>query len=122
MLFKIGSRTIKKFVSRNYTNELADINQTATEFVAEAKLITLAADPTNAFNMDQSSFNYEMHRGRNLHYRGAKNIEAGGQSINSTTHSFMIQPVVSMSGEWKVTASSSGTVTKELLRKFFERV
>ncbi|GAU92813.1 hypothetical protein RvY_04846 [Ramazzottius varieornatus] len=101
-LFKIVCRRITKFVSRNYAYELDDISQTAAEFVARAKLITLAADPLYVFNMDQSGFNYEMHGGRTLHYRGALIVEAAFQSINSTTHSYTIQPIVSMSGDWKV--------------------
>jgi len=52
----------------------------------------------NVFNSDQSGFNLEMHTGRTLSFKGQQKIETLTQSMNSTTHSYTIQPFISASG------------------------
>lgn len=50
------------------------------------------------FNADQSGFNKEIHSGRTLAFAGEKQIHNVVQSVNSTTHSYTIFPIISKSG------------------------
>lgn len=66
--------------------------------------------PNNIYNSDQSGFNLEMHAGRTLAYMGTLKVESLAQSVNSLTHNYTIQPIITASGLLK---SPLLIVTKE---------
>jgi len=50
---------------------------------------------TNVYNSDQSGFNLETHAGRTLTSKDCLKVECLAQSLNSLTHSYTIQPLIS---------------------------
>ena len=55
-------------------------------------------DPTAIFNTDQSGFNYIVHSNRTLSQVGERFTVAAAQSMNKLTHSYTIQPILTMNG------------------------
>ena len=92
----IVSRKITKFVSTKTMNEEADFEKISKNFVVEVR--ELIPKFNKVYNTDQSGIKLEMSYGRTLSYMGAKIVEAKIQRSNSTTHSFTIQPVITMDG------------------------
>jgi hypothetical protein len=97
----VVSRKILRFVSPRMVIEESVIEQSAVDFVREVKALMAAHPKHDVFNADQSGFEKELHSGRTLETRGAKQVEAIVQSINATTHSYSIMPTISASGRLK---------------------
>lgn len=95
----IVSRKIVKFVSLHYSEDIKNIENKANEFRNNVKKIICKYPPNAVLNTDQSGINYEMHSGRTLSLKGSKNIIACAKSLHSTTHSYTIQPTITMKGE-----------------------
>lgn len=104
----------------------------------------------NVHNSDQSGFNLETHTGRTLASKGSLKVECLAQSLNSLTHSYTIQPLISVDGILKspllivqetsgrfgpiiqksmykadnilVFATKSGKLTSDIVIKWFEDV
>ncbi|RWS25691.1 uncharacterized protein B4U80_06855, partial [Leptotrombidium deliense] len=55
--------------------------------------------PKNIINTDQSGFSYEYVSKRTLDNIGNKHVLVAAQSVNATTHSYTIQPMLNMNGE-----------------------
>ena len=53
---------------------------------------------SNIYNTDQSGFNYEMHSGRTLDFKGVKDVSSLIQSSSALTHSYTIQPLIKIDG------------------------
>ncbi|CAF1476498.1 unnamed protein product [Adineta ricciae] len=61
-----------------------------------------AINPTtedNVLNTDQSGLELEIHSGRILSYHGEKTTLSTVRSENATTHSYTVQPMISLSGK-----------------------
>jgi hypothetical protein len=97
--YRVCGRKVTKFVSRNYCNELDDIEMTAMNFVHETKEKIMDYYEGNVYNSDQSGFNKEMHSGRSLAFKGQRKVLGTAQSASAMTHSYTIMPTISMSGE-----------------------
>lgn len=95
---KIVSRKINKFVTQTQLTNKDVLKQKADQFVSNIKDQISLFGADNVHNSDQSGFNLEMHGGRTLSFTGDKKIEYKAQSINSLTHSYTIQPIVTASG------------------------
>ncbi len=96
---RICSRKITKFVTSRYKQESEQIAATAQLFV-ESALITFSDYSLNQIlNTDQSGFNYEMYSGRTLAPKGQKEVLSTVKSLHATTHSFTIQPTISLDGQ-----------------------
>jgi hypothetical protein len=95
---KIVSRKITKIVTESYSKERSNINKTAELFVRSCGNYFEDYLTSQIFNPDQSGFNYEIH-GRTLDFVGVKSVEGVVQSISSTTHSYTIQPTISVDGD-----------------------
>lgn len=70
----------------------------ADEFVENIKKEISIIGPDNVYNTDQSGFNLEMHAERTLAFVRTLKVESLAQSINSLTHSYTIQPIITASG------------------------
>ena len=54
--------------------------------------------PEEIWNTDQMGFNQELHSLRTLSYVGEKNTHLQVGSVSAATHSYTIQPIISMDG------------------------
>jgi hypothetical protein len=151
--FKINhslvSRKILRVVSPRMIVEEDDIEQSAEDFVREVRAMMAAHPNRPVFNADQSGFEKELHSGRTLEMRGAKEVKAIAQSIDATTHSYTILPTISADGRLMSplfivlqekngrfpetvpifraqniypVAHTSHIMTKELMKEWFRRV
>lgn len=95
---RIVSRKINKFVTQTHLKNKETLKKQADEFVENIKKEISIIGPDNVYNTDQSGFNLEMHAGRTLAFVGTLKVESLAQSINSLTHSYTIQPIITASG------------------------
>lgn len=138
-------------VSRSDIRNMAQVNTSATEFIEEFRQIFEQMPLENVFNTDQSGFNIELLSGRTLENKGTKIIEGRVGQQHSVSHSYTIQPLISASGELIAplfiimqetngqfgplvrqrmfrhkeifpVASSSGKVTKGIMKQWFLEV
>jgi hypothetical protein len=150
---RIVDRKITKFVSRVNIENADEKMRQADEFVKKIRfyLSSFSHLPDEFYNTDQSGFEREFHKQRTLEIKGMQQVTGSVQSENALTHSYTIQPIISMSGrlvkpmlvilqetegnfgpivrqrmwstdELYVVASSSGKITKEILREWFSKV
>ena len=67
-----------------------DINQSAEDFVHNAKKVILNYHPDYVLNTDQSGLQLKMFSNRTLSHEGEKLTLATVRSINNTTHSYTV--------------------------------
>jgi len=121
----IGSRKVTKFVTRAQIENKEGISTSAKSFVEHVRTEIAAVGTTNTYNSDQSGFNIELHSGRTLEFRGVRKVEKVVQSVNSTTHSYTIQPTMNAEGELLgrlllVLAEPSGSFGPVVKRTMFQ--
>lgn len=138
-------------MSQKQIRSLPDVSATVKTFRTETKNKISKYAPHEIFNSDQSGFNIELLSGRTLAEKGSADVVSSIRQSFSMTHSYTIQPLISMSGELKqplfivlqekdgsfgplvtanlfrhpeifVQCSSSGKLTKPLLKKWFVEV
>ena len=148
---KIVSRKITKFVSNKSFSSSKEEIKLAEDFIKESKLVLENYTNESVFNTDQSGFNLEIHSGRTLNIKGEKSVYGKAQSIGALTHSYTIQPIISADGNLlepmllvlqeqngkfgprieknifkatniKIIPSTSGKVTKEILKNWFKEI
>lgn len=97
---RVVSRKITRTVTLNHHREMVDVREKALDFVCAVKGQMMEHNilPSQLYNTDQSSINYEMHTGRTLAFKGSKHVTAAVQSLGATTHSFTVQPLVRADG------------------------
>ena len=95
--YGIVSRNVTKLVS-NISDE-ANIPIDSNNFLIEAKSIIIQFPSSAVINTDQSGFNYEMYSKRTLSQYGEKNTVLFENSMNAISHSYTIQPVITMEGK-----------------------
>jgi len=94
----IVSRKITKFITKRQMIDEQVIRERGLQFVDEARQHIEQVGADRVYNTDQSGFNLEFHAGRTLNNQGEKTILAEAQSLNSLTHSYTIQPIISADG------------------------
>jgi hypothetical protein len=94
----IVSRKITKLVTKREIENKDMINRSAEDFVTNVQKILLKYHPNYVLNTDQSGLQLEMFSQRTLSYQGEKITLATVRSINNTTHSYTVQPIINMSG------------------------
>ncbi len=99
---RIVSRKITKFVPMDYNKKQENLVKVISNFVENIQLIIPDYDKRSIFNTDQSGFEYEMHGRRSLADKGVKDVPRSVQSVNSTTHTYTIQPVINLAGEIQI--------------------
>jgi len=144
---RITSRKITRTVSTKQIHESDDLNRKASDFIFKIKNL-MDSFGSNIYNTDQSGFNYEMHAGRTLDFKGIKQVTASVQSISATSHSYTIQPLIKCDGTLHdklllclqelngfprtktpliapniyLKCSTSGKLTKDILKEWFEDI
>ena len=96
---RIVSLKINKFVTQKQIKNKEELKKEALEFVQNVKLQINEIVADAVYKTDQSGFNLKMHTGRALSYKRNLKVEAIAQSLNSLTHSYTIQPIISASGQ-----------------------
>lgn len=97
----IVSRKINKFITKKQVATADKVLQESKEFVSKIRNELLLIGESNIYNSDQSGFNLETHAGRTLSYKGSLKVECLAQSLNSLTHSYTMQPIISADGQLK---------------------
>ena len=93
----IVSRKIKRTVTPKFIREELDTRNTANQFITG--MSNEKGELYHAiYNTDQSEFQYEMHTGRTLEYKGIPIVTTVVQSEGATTHSYTIQPLIRIDG------------------------
>lgn len=95
----IVSRKITKFVSKSTLQNADEICATAISFVEKVKIKIPFFHYDNVLNTDQSGFNYLLKSNRMLAIKGEKTTVAKTESKNKMTHSYTIQPIITLSGK-----------------------
>lgn len=147
------SRKITKVLSRAQIASLPNLNETVRKFRSEiqGQILEDGYSPEEVLNTDQSGFNIELLSNRTHEIQGSKQIHASINQSNSETHSYTIQPVISMAGktlprllivlqektgdfgpivrqrlfrhpEIHITSNTSGKVSKAILKEWFSEV
>lgn len=97
--YRIKSRKISKFITyRNESNETEKLEK-AKNFVTDIRKIIGNYSSDHIFNTDQSGVNYELYSNRTLSNIGEKSTFVSVFSLNSITHSYTIQPLISYDGK-----------------------
>ena len=95
---RICGRKITKLVTKRQVDDDEDIRKSADQFVIQVQKILPKYSPNNVFNTDQSGLQLEFFSNRTLSFEGEHLTLGKVQSINNTTHSYTIQPIISLSG------------------------
>ena len=94
----ICGRKITKLVTERQVDNGEDIRQSADQFVVQVQKFLPKYNLDNVSNTDQSGLQLELFSNRTLSFEGEHLTLGQVQSINNTTHSYPIQPMISMSG------------------------
>ena len=94
----ICGRKITKLVTKRQVDNEENIRQSADQFVMQLQKILPKYNLDKVFNTDQSSLQLELFSNRTLDFEAEYLTLGKIQSINNTTHSYTIQPMIAMSG------------------------
>lgn len=148
---KIVSRKIIKVLSRKEIADLPKVSDRVNDYRAKIRSDASNYQSCDVWNTDQSGFNIELLYGRTLEHKGEKQVLGSINQSNSQSHSYTIQPMISMDGifaeklliVWQeregefgpnvrehlfthpeifVQATKSGKVTKNILQTWFEEL
>jgi hypothetical protein len=86
-------------VTKRESVDKFQIEKSAEQFVMQVKSLLSGYDKDFVLNTDQSGLRLEFPSTRTLSYRGEKTTLSAVRSINATTHSYTVQPMISMSGK-----------------------
>ena len=121
----IVSRKITKLVTKREIQNKDVIHQSAKDFVSNVHNVISNFHPHYILNTDQSGLQLEMYSARTLSYREEKLTLSTVRSINNTTHSYTVQPMISMSGKlvgplFLCLKEESGYLGERVKRTLFE--
>ncbi|CAF1540353.1 unnamed protein product [Adineta ricciae] len=95
----IVSRRITNIVTRHEIDDYRIVQQSKQYFLTEYYNSLPDYDPSEVINTDQSGVEKELHSTRTLSAVGLKKIYGIVSSKNATTHSYTIQPSISLDGK-----------------------
>lgn len=96
---QICSRKITKFVTKKEVENEELIIESANNFVSKVEAVAKRYHANNILNTDQIGIELEMHSNRTLSHAGEKTTLASVRSLYSRTHSYTVQPMISMGGK-----------------------
>ena len=96
--FKIFSRKVTKLITKQNFNQIGTDSEVSRIFLQNVKRFKNEnnVSQANIINTDQSGFNSELHSPRTLSHVGEKSTMLCVNSIHSTTHSYTIQPIITL--------------------------
>ena len=86
-------------VTKREVDNQINIQKSADLFVAEVRILLPRYKADYVLNTDQSGLELEVHSNRTLSYHGEKTTLSTVRSKNATTHSYTVQPMISLSGK-----------------------
>jgi hypothetical protein len=97
--YNIVSRKITKIVSKHSIQNADEIEKSAKEFVDAVREDAKNYSSNEIFNTDQVGLEKEFHSSRTLTFKGERTTAGSVKSQSAATHSYTIQPLVSMAGQ-----------------------
>jgi len=94
----ICSRKITKLVTKSEVKDGEAIARSANDFVMKVQRMLPNYKAEYVLNTDQSGLALEMFSNRTLSFRGEHLTMAKVRSVHNTTHSYTIQPIISLFG------------------------
>ncbi|CAF1957583.1 unnamed protein product [Rotaria magnacalcarata] len=94
----IVSRKVTKLVTRKTANDSEEIVKLVDKFIDDIRGELNNYRPEQVLNTDQVGLSKELHSRRTLTYKGEKTTVGVIQSHNAITHSYTIQPMISLAG------------------------
>lgn len=94
----ICSRRITKLVTKKVVESQEEINRSAENFVLETNKVIEGYSTNQVLNTDQMGVEMEPHGGRTLSHSGEKSTWGSVRSLGAATHSYTIQPTITMDG------------------------
>ena len=76
-----------------------EIKKSADQFVSDVRALLPKYNEDFVLKTDQSRLEFEIHSNRTLSHQGEKTTLSAVRSINETTHSYTVQPMISLSGK-----------------------
>jgi hypothetical protein len=86
-------------VTKREVDNQIDIQKPAELFLAEVPTLFSRYKADYVLNTDQFSLELEVHSSRTLSYHDEKTTLSTARSKNATTHSYTVQPMISLSGK-----------------------
>ncbi len=77
----------------------ADIQKSADLFLTDVRALLSRYKEDDVLNTDQSGLELEVHSSRTLSYHDEKTTLSTVRFKNATTHSYTVQPMISLSGK-----------------------
>lgn len=90
---------MEQVVTKRELIDQDQIQKSADQFIATVKTLLPHFNKNSVLNTDQSGLQLEFPSSRTLSYRGEKTTLATVKSKNATTHSYTIQPTISLGGQ-----------------------
>lgn len=98
--YRISSRKIVKFTTKSSVNSNEETEDLAIEFLLDFQdNIKPHFEEREVLNSDQSGFRYHHLCNRTLSHTNERTTSVTVDSMNSLTHSYTIQPILSMEGK-----------------------
>ena len=76
-----------------------EIKKSAAQFVNDVRALLPKYNEDFLLNTDQSGLEFEIHSNRTLSHQGEKTTLSAVRSINEITHSYTVEPMISLSGK-----------------------
>ena len=76
-----------------------EIKKSADQFVSDVRALLPKYNEDFVLNTDQSSLEFEIHSNLTLGHEDEKTTLSAVRSINETTHSYTVQPMISLNGK-----------------------
>ncbi|CAF1286565.1 unnamed protein product [Rotaria sordida] len=90
---------MKKVITTKQVTSKEEVQHSADEFVSTVRNLLPKYNPDYVINTDQSGIQLEFYSTRTLSFKGERSTAINVRSKNATTHSFTVQPCVSLSGK-----------------------
>lgn len=103
----VVSRKVTKTLSRKQIASLPNVQEDIQQYRNQVRILSEDFQPGQIYNTDQSGFNIELLSGRTLTTKGEKMVYSSMNQSASETHSYTIQPTISM--DWATFDSSPRT-------------
>ncbi len=128
--FRISGRKVEKYTSNKHIVAKNQLELNAELFRSSVKQEFSNFNPDYILNSDQIGFAYESVLKRTLTFKNEKHTLLSIQSKNATTHSFTIQPTITLSGHCygklficlKESSNNFGTIVKAQIDKLLKTV
>ena len=88
-----------QFVLKREVMNEEEIKKSADYFVSDVRALLPKYNKDFVLNTDQSGLEFEIHSTRTLSHQGEKTTVSAVRSTNEITHSYTVQPMISLSGK-----------------------